>query len=172
MAHSLRRPLSSLVGLSPSIQRRSFSQLPALRGQDRSQQAMAQARPAQQKERSLKVMSKNVGKLPSDMGILDSKHSSLVPQPCVQLLNHSCLNRYIRYPNWPQHPLPLRLPPRPPQTPMEQNKIPLPRPPLPPSPEILLPKRQRAVQSESQARAFDHSSYSRRSPHPNVFCIR
>jgi hypothetical protein len=66
MAHCLRRPL---FGLSPSFSGRCFSQLPALRA---GPQAPQPSRRRQQADRSIKVLSKGMQAVPSDIGLLDS----------------------------------------------------------------------------------------------------
>ncbi|KAH8782340.1 MBA1-like protein-domain-containing protein [Hyaloscypha sp. PMI_1271] len=68
MAHCLRRPLFSAVGLSPSFSRRCFSQLPALRAGPKAPQP---SRPRQQADRSIRVLSKGMQAVPSDIGLLD-----------------------------------------------------------------------------------------------------
>ncbi|PMD46407.1 hypothetical protein L207DRAFT_417617 [Hyaloscypha variabilis F] len=69
MAYSLRRPLLSAVESAPffSPSRRCFSQWPALRA---GPQAPQPARPRQQVDRSIRVISKEIQAVPSDLGLL------------------------------------------------------------------------------------------------------
>ena len=69
MAHSLRRPLSSILGISSSTSQRCFSQYQPLRGVDRQAQAMA-IKPHSSPDKSLRVASQGAANIPSDLGLL------------------------------------------------------------------------------------------------------
>ena len=120
MAHCLRRPLFSAVRLSPSFSRRCFSQLPALRA---GPQAPQPSRPRQQADRSIKVLSKGMQAVPSDIGLLDSispsKHLSMIVANPIP-------RRDIYYTHWQQPHPPLPKTPRPSQIPMEAFCFPFP----------------------------------------------
>lgn len=69
MAHSLRRSLYKAAGLSSSFSRRCFSQIPPLRA---GPQAPQVNRPRQVADRSMRVASKEMQAMPSDIGIFES----------------------------------------------------------------------------------------------------
>ena len=78
MAQSLRRPLSSVVGLSSSLQRRPFTQSSPQWAGLRSAKF---ARPAQRAEKSIKVLQKEQmaqGLMPSDMGLFQGMNPDFI----------------------------------------------------------------------------------------------
>jgi len=128
MAYSLRRPLLSAVESAPffSPSRRCFSQWPALRA---GPQAPQPARPRQQVDRSIRVISKEIQAVPSDLGLLPSI------SPSIHYINQvpNSFHSDLRYRHWPQPPLafPKKLPlhkttPLLPTIPIETYRIPLP----------------------------------------------
>jgi len=120
MAHCLRRPLFSAVGLSPSFSRRCFSQLPALRAGPKAPQP---SRPRQQADRSIRVLSKGMQAVPSDIGLLDS----ISPFPRLSMIVANPIPRSDIYYTHRQQPTPpLQKTPRPSQIPMEAFCFPLP----------------------------------------------
>jgi len=170
MAHSLRQPLFKAVGFSSSVIRRCFSQIPPLRAGPAGAAAQAQQpRSRQQADRSIRVASKEMGgKIPSDMGILDS--ASLSP-PSLIAISNAIANSVIHHTNWPQSPLLDRLPCIL-QITTEACLLPVPRPSLPLRPQMGIPQnREKLLQAKGYVQAFHRHAHCRCAASTNVHFV-
>jgi hypothetical protein len=127
MAQSLRRPLSQIAGISSSLQCRQFSHISS-----RWAKVEMSAPTQRQRQKSLQVMQKEflaAGKLPSDMGLLESMLPSSLPSVPVSSKDNvesltDKINRDLRSTN-PNSLLPL-------QNPFQISPIPMDPPTLRP----------------------------------------
>ena len=78
MSQSLHRPLLSVVGLTPSFERRWFSQVMRRCGPKGQAQF---SRPAQPPDRSLRIAAKEMMAMPSDLGLLEGEHDRSTSNP-------------------------------------------------------------------------------------------